>query len=407
MSPQVPAQVAPPLAAPTVPPGGMVPPGGPPTWGTPATPSTPAPEPARRPGSGGALRAALIGGLVGAVVAGGCVGFVLWNRPTPTAAGLPAASASRPAAKVAGPSLDIRALLDKVRPSVVSIHTGTRSGDAAGSGVVLRSDGLVLTNAHVVEDATRIEVDFADGQSVPAKLVGSLPENDVAVIQAQGLDGTVVPAELGSSAALQPGDQVVAIGNALNLGDTPSVTSGIVSALDRSIQVPNGGTLDGLIQTDAAINPGNSGGPLVNSSGQVVGINTAILESAQSVGFALSIDSIRSIVDDLSAGRKATSTRPLLGVETQDVELLDADVLTRFGVTSETGAFVQKVSPGTGAEAAGLQPGDVIVKVDSTRVRSAEDVGKAVRKHRPGEQVTIVYERRGQSAMTTALLGSR
>jgi S1-C subfamily serine protease len=335
------------------------------------------------------------------------VGFVLWNRPSPTAAGLPASTESRPSTKVAGPSLDIRALLDKVRPSVVSIHTGTRSGDAAGSGVVLRSDGLVLTNAHVVEGASRIEVDFADGQSVPAKLVGSLPENDVALIQAEGLDGSVAAAELGSSAVLQPGDEVVAIGNALNLGDTPSVTSGIVSALDRSIQVPGGGSLDGLIQTDAAINPGNSGGPLVNSSGQVVGINTAILESAQSIGFALSIDSIRTIIDDLEAGRKATATRPLLGVETQDVELLDTDVLDRFGVTSETGAFVQKVSPGTGAEAAGMQPGDVIVKVDGTRVRAAEDVGRAVRKHRPGEQVTIVYERRGQQSTTTALLGSR
>jgi S1-C subfamily serine protease len=335
------------------------------------------------------------------------VGFVLWNRPTPTAAGLPASTESRPSSQVAGPSLDIRALLDKVRPSVVSIHTGTRSGDAAGSGVVLRSDGLVLTNAHVVEDASRIEVDFADGQSVPAKLVGSLPENDVALIQAEGLDGAVTAADLGSSATLQPGDEVVAIGNALNLGDTPSVTSGIVSALDRSIQVPGGGSLDGLIQTDAAINPGNSGGPLVNSSGQVVGINTAILESAQSIGFALSIDSIRSIIDDLAAGRKATATRPLLGVETQDVELLDADVLDRFGVTSETGAFVQKVSPGTGAEAAGMQPGDVIVKVDGTRVRAAEDVGRAVRKRRPGEQITIVYERRGQQATTSALLGSR
>ncbi|MFM7068848.1 MAG: S1C family serine protease [Actinomycetes bacterium] len=417
--PPVAPAAAPPFSAPVAP--AHAPPAGTslgsPPWyngpsGPPPTPGTTAPGSAAPSSTGtdrprvGTLRAALIGGLVGAVVAGGCVGFVLWNRPAPTA--LPVGAApSRPSSQLGGKPLDIRSLLDKVRPSVVSIHTGSRAGDAAGSGVVLRADGLVLTNAHVIEGASRIEIDFADGQSVAARRVGSFPDNDVAVIQAEGLARKVTPAELGESARLQVGDDVVAIGNALNLGDAPSVTTGIVSALNRSIQVPNGGVLDGLIQTDAAINPGNSGGPLVNAAGQVVGVNTAILDNAQSIGFALSIDSIKRIVVDLTAGRTVTSTRPLLGVETQDVEMLDPAVLSQFGVTAETGAFVQKVSPATGAAAAGLQAGDVIVKVGSSRVRTAEDVGRAVRSRRPGDRVAIVYERRGQQFTTLALLGSR
>jgi len=308
---------------------------------------------------------------------------------------------------VAGPNLDIRALLDKVRPSVVSVHTGSRTGDAAGSGVVLSADGLVLTNAHVVEDANRIELDFADGQSATARLVGSVPENDVALVQAEGLDAQVTPAELGSSDALVVGDEVVAIGNALNLGEAPSVTSGIVSALNRSIQVPSGGVLDGLVQTDAAINPGNSGGPLVNSSGQVVGVNTAILDNAQSIGFALSIDSIRSIIEDLQAGRKVDQRQPVLGVETRDVGLLDESILNRFGITATSGAFVQKVSPNSGADLAGMLAGDVIVKVDDSRVRTAADVGRAIRLHEPNEKVVILLERRGKDQTLTATLGTR
>ena len=200
---------------------------------------------------------------------------------------------------------------------------------------------------------------------------------------------------------------MVAIGNALNLGEAPSVTTGIVSALSRSIVTPDGGSLDNLIQTDAAINPGNSGGPLVNANGQVVGVNTAILADAQNIGFALAIDEIRSIVDDLKAGRPAKQVRPLLGVETVDVSSIDATIRSRFGVTSTSGAFVQTVNPGTGAATAGLQQGDVITSVDGKRVRTASDVGTAVRAKDPGDSVRIVWERDGTEMDGTATLGSR
>ncbi|MDQ2678669.1 MAG: trypsin-like peptidase domain-containing protein, partial [Actinomycetota bacterium] len=370
---------------------------------------TPRPEAPKEPRRVGGLRAALIGGLVGAIVAGGVTSAALWDRESP---GAPAAQQvvageNRPSNTTPGKSLDVRSLLDKVSPSVVSIHTGTRDGDAAGSGVVLSDDGLVLTNAHVVEGARTIEVDFADGRTAEARLIGAVPENDVALIKVEGLTEPVTPAELGSSSDLQVGDEVVAIGNALNLGDEPSVTTGIVSALSRSIQSPSGDTLADLIQTDAAINPGNSGGPLLNVAGQVVGINTAILADAQNIGFALSIDSITSIVDDLKDGRDVESSRPVLGVETLDIAGVDPSVAQRFGITATAGAFVQTVQPNTGASEAGLQAGDVIVSVDGRRIRTASDVGQAVRAKSVGDTVEIGFERGGEDQTVTATLGSR
>ncbi len=349
----------------------------------------------------------LLSALVGAIVAGVATAAALWDRTGTNDAAAPPRDEGRPAVTIAGDPLEIHALLQKVRPSVVSIHTGVRGGEAAGSGIVLTDDGIVLTNAHVVAGAQTIELDLADGRTAEARLLGSVPSADVAVLQAEGLTQPVTPAELGSSDSLQVGDTVVAIGNALNLGEAPSVTTGIVSALSRSIVTPDGGSLDNLIQTDAAINPGNSGGPLVNANGQVVGVNTAILADAQNIGFALAIDEIRSIVDDLKAGRPAKQVRPLLGVETVDVSSIDATIRSRFGVTSTSGAFVQTVNPGTGAATAGLQQGDVITSVDGKRVRTASDVGTAVRAKDPGDSVRIVWERDGTEMDGTATLGSR
>ncbi len=400
-----------PWAPPTLPGSGGNPPAGPPygpaVSSTPVGPGAPTPSGGPASGRGGGIRAALIGGLVGAIVAGGVTAAALWDRGGDGPSAATVSTPSRPAATIPGGNLDIQALLEKVRPSVVSIHTGVRGGEAAGSGVVLSDDGLVLTNAHVVEGAQTIEVDFADGRTSEARLLGSVPEADVALVKAEELTEPVTAAELGSSSDLQVGDDVVAIGNALNLGEAPSVTTGIVSALNRSITAPSGDSLDNLIQTDAAINPGNSGGPLVNASGQVVGINTAILADAQNIGFALSIDSIRSIVDDLQAGRPAAQTRPVLGVETLDVAGVDTAVVDRFGITATSGAFVQKVTSGSGAEAAGMQQGDVIVAIDGKRIRTAEDVGQAVRSKQPGDSIQITWERSGQEQQGTATLGTR
>ncbi|MGB3410582.1 MAG: trypsin-like peptidase domain-containing protein [Microthrixaceae bacterium] len=354
------------------------------------------------------LRAALIGGLVGAIIAGGVVGAALWDRGpvAPTATPVATSGTQRPSAQIAGESLDIRSILAKVGPSVVSIHTGTRQGDAAGSGIIINKDGLVLTNAHVIDGATSIEVDLNDGRSATATVVGSVVDNDVALVSVKGLDG-LTPAVLGSSSDLQVGDAVVAIGNALNLGEAPSVTTGIVSALGRSLQSPTGATLTDLIQTDAAINPGNSGGALVNSKGEVVGVNTAILADAQNIGFALSIDSIKTIIDDVVAGRSVNVKRPLLGVETLDVSMVDPEVIQRFDISATAGAFVQRVTNGTGAEAAGIQPGDVITELDGRRVRSAADVSQAIKSRKPGDKVKITIERGQSTKSVTATLGEQ
>jgi putative serine protease PepD len=365
----------------------------------------PAPSGGQR--RGGSVRAALIGGLVGAIVAGGVTAAALWDRSDGSPQGTALSVPSRPSATVVGEDLDIQSLLARVGPSVVSIHTGVRGGEAAGSGLVISEDGVVLTNAHVIDGAQTIEVDFADGRTAEARVLGTLPEADVAVVQAEGLTQPVPAAELGSSSELQVGDSVVAIGNALNLGEAPSVTTGIVSALNRSIIAPSGDALDDLIQTDAAINPGNSGGPLINSRGQVVGINTAILADAQNIGFALSIDSIRGIVEDLRAGRQVENVKPLLGVETVDASNISTEVAERFGVDARSGAFVQRVAEGSGAAGAALQQGDVIVEIDGSRVRTATDVGQIIRARAPGDTVEIVYVRQGVEQRGSAVLGSR
>ena len=245
----------------------------PPAWSAPAAAPPPVVDPAPTTGGTSARRAALIGGLVGALVAAIVatgVTVALDDGPVSTAG----RSSVTPLTNTDG-ALDIQGILAKVQPSVVAIETSQAASRGAGSGIVLSKDGLVLTNAHVVGGLGQITVVLGDGTKHDATLVGASPDDDLAVIKASGVSD-LVPAELGSSDALQVGDEVIAIGNALNLGGEPTVTRGIVSAKDRDLDA-QGVRLQGLIQTDAAINPGNSGGPLVNAAGQVVGVNTAIV----------------------------------------------------------------------------------------------------------------------------------
>jgi S1-C subfamily serine protease len=314
-----------------------------------------------------------------------------------------------------GEPLDVQGVLAAVRPGVVSINVEgatvdaqgrVRQGQGAGSGMVIEPDGLVLTNAHVIADATSISVTLADGSRRPADLVGSLPGDDVALVRIRD-GGTFDVVELGSSSDMQVGDQVVAVGNALNLGESPTVTTGIVSATGRTVSAENGVTLDQLLQTDAAINPGNSGGPLVDATGKVIGVNTAIAGGAENIGFALSIDAVRPLIEDLKAGGGDVRGRAALGVSTLDVDEVAPDVLARLGIEPEAGAFVVNVLPGSGAERAGLEPGDVIVAVDGTRVESAASLTEAIAGLDPGQEVAITVEREGEEQTFTATLGSR
>ncbi|MDX1621613.1 MAG: trypsin-like peptidase domain-containing protein [Nitriliruptorales bacterium] len=235
----------------------------------------------------------LVGGLSGALVAF-LVSAGLW-LVRGDRGGIPETPPEGTAAPAETP-LDVHAVLEQVGRSVVAVETG-RSDlrglfGSAGTGVVVSAEeGMIVTNAHVVEDADTISVTFLDGSQQVAHVVGVLPLDDLALLQVSRTEG-LVAAELGDSSSLEVGDPVVAIGNALGLGNKPTVTAGIVSAIGRDIDVP-GIHLRDLIQTDAAVNHGNSGGPLVNADGQVVGINTVVAEGAENIGFAIPIDTFR------------------------------------------------------------------------------------------------------------------
>ncbi|MCC5953909.1 MAG: trypsin-like peptidase domain-containing protein, partial [Acidimicrobiia bacterium] len=374
----------------------------------PTLPSTPGPPPRQRAALGSLLLAALVGALVASLVSAAVFVWAGDDDPAPEVAAT--VSDDRPA-RLEGEALDIQELLARAQPSVVSIRTdqslsrGVFGG--AGSGVVISDDGLVLTNAHVIGGATSASVTFFDGEVRDAVLVGSFPEDDIALMQVTG-DGSFVAAELGSSADIRVGDDVVAIGNALNLGGPPSVTQGIVSAKERSIQAPGNLTLANLIQTDAAINPGNSGGPLLNAYGEVVGINTAIIPDAQSIGFAIAIDAVRPLIDDLRDGRGAiTLDTAFLGVTMMSVEDLLPDARREFAVTANSGAFVTDVVPDSSASDADLRLGDVIVEIDGEPVRTSSDVSDAVRARSPGDVMAVVVERGGSESQLDIVLRSR
>jgi putative serine protease PepD len=258
------------------------------------SPLPPAPPPAR-----GWLRGA-VGGAVAGALAASLVGAVWFGDDPPTAA--PTAVSTSTSSQTG----DVHSVVEKAEASVVAIEFKTTArrgpytvqGSGAGSGVIISSDGLVLTNAHVVESASNLTVTMSDGTKHDANVVGSDATRDIALLQIQGASG-LAAATLGSSDALRVGDSVVAIGNALDLDGTLTVTSGIVSAKGRSLTSSDNSVLANLIQTDAAINSGNSGGPLLNMAGEVVGINTAIIQDSQNLGFSIAIDSIKPLIDSL------------------------------------------------------------------------------------------------------------
>ncbi len=352
------------------------------------------------------LLGAVVGAVVGAIVTAG-IFLVFDDDPEPIAA---SPISGEPNLELNSEGMDIQGVLDKAQPSVVSIETNVSAlggvfGSAA-SGVIISEDGLVLTNDHVISGADSIEVAVVNGETHSADLVGSFPEDDIALIQLQAVGG-LVPAELGSSAELQVGDEVLAIGNALNFGGQPSVTQGIVSAKDRNIDAP-GVSLTNLIQTDAPINPGNSGGPLVNALGQMVGLNTAIIEDAQNIGFAIAIDPIKPLIERLRTGEgDVTPDTAFLGISTTAVADLTPELAEEFGVEVESGAFVAEVVADSAAESLGLEIGDVIVGIDGESVASPDDVARIVRGHDPGDEVEVEWVRRGADGSETATLGTR
>ena len=285
--------------------------------------------------------------------------------------------------------LDVKAVLAAVAPTVVQIEIETGDGvfgGGQGTGFIISSEGQVVTNAHVVENATDIQVMLYDGSVLEAELVQQDPTRDLAVLQIEGED--LPAARLGLSANVEVGDEVLAIGNALGLGDTPTVTTGIVSALERELQL-SGSRLTRLIQTDAAINPGNSGGPLVNANGEVIGVNTAIAGNAEGIGFAISIDHARPVIETLQTGE--VPKRPLLGVNIIDVEMLDETSRNQYDISEEVeqGVVIVALVEDGAANAAGLNIGEVVTEFDGKEIKSVQDLVAAVRDSQIGRIVKV------------------
>ena len=270
---------------------------------------------------------------------------------------------------------------------------GSQSSQAQGSGFVYDSDGHIITNNHVVSGASSISVTFADGSKYSAKVVGADPSSDLAVLKVDAPSSKLHPLTLGDSTKLEVGDGVVAIGSPFGLSET--VTSGIVSALNRDISSTNNFTISGVIQTDAAINHGNSGGPLLNMAGEVVGITTQIESESggnDGVGFAVPSSTISQVVSKLVKGQKVA--HPYLGVYVQTS-------------TNRSGAQIASVKSGSPAAAAGLKGGDVVTAFDGGTITSPDDLTAAVAAKRPGDKVSVTYVRSGSTKTTQVTIGTR
>ena len=329
--------------------------------------------------------------------------------PAETGATVPAAASSR---------LTVNQIYKRSGPGVVQITSTTTGGQAQGSGFVIDKAGHIVTNYHVIEGATKIEVRFSNDDTLKATLVGSDPSTDVALLAVDAASGALTPLPLGDSDRAEVGDTVVAIGNPFGLERT--VTSGIVSALQRAVTAPNGFTIDHVIQTDAPINHGNSGGPLLNTRGEVIGVNSQIETGGSGdgnvgIGFAVPSNTVKTVIAQLLKSGKVEHA--YLGVAARP---LNEELARSFRLPVDTGLIVETVTPGSGAANAGLKAGDqqtviagqsyrmggdVIVGADGKRVAAIEDLRDVIAAHRPGDQIELNIYRDGKQKTVTVTLG--
>jgi putative serine protease PepD len=330
-------------------------------------------------------------------------------------------STAAPGAAVLSGNVTIPQLVDKVIPAVVSIDVKSGGSEDEGTGMIITSNGEVITNNHVIElyvqggETGSITVtEYGQTKALPATLIGYDQTKDVALLKID--NASILPTvTFGDSSKAVVGDAVVAIGNALGLSaGTPTVTQGIVSALGRSVTAGGIGTqtetLQNLIQTDAAINAGNSGGPLIDTAGQVIAMNTAVAgtasdgTSSQNIGFAIPIAQVEALLPQLEKGGQTGNGGGYLGV---DITTLTPSLRQQYGFTPTSGAVILSVVSGSPADKAGLVQGDVIVNIDGTAITSAEDLQKLVQAAKPGQSVTITYYVGDSKRTTTATLGSQ
>ena len=332
-----------------------------------------------------------IGSGAGAAIYAGTTGSS--SKPTTIVASVPA----QPAAVT---TTSLTQLYKNVSPGVVDIVVNQSSGgfgdqgaQAEGSGFEVDSSGDIVTNQHVVSGATAIKVTFQDGSTAKATLVGTDPSTDIAVVKVDVAAAKLHPLTFGSSAAVQVGQSVAAIGSPFGLPGT--LTSGIVSALDRTISAPNNFSISGAIQTDAPINHGNSGGPLLNASGQVIGVNAQIESDSggnDGVGFAIPSDAVKSVADTIISGGKVQHAYLGITISTS---------------ASGAGAQISSVKAGSPAAAAGLKAGDVITAIAGDSIASADDLTAKVNTYKPGDKVTITITRDGKTSKLPLTFGSR
>ena len=431
-APVDPATLAPPwgqelAAVPPPPSAELVPPV--PVWGAPAVDAEPAtPVPAHR--TGGVWRwvaVAVVAAIIGAAVGGGIVAAVGRSGSTTDVKEISAGPA------LLNGTTNIESVIAKVLPAVVSIDatgpaptsqsifggtTGGGTEEDQGTGVIVSPTGEVVTNNHVIAGATTITVTlYGQTKAMAATLVDTDPTNDIALVQITGASN-LPTVSYGNSDNVQVGDAVVAIGNALGLSaGTPTVTQGIISAEGRTVQAGDESssateTLTNMFQTDAAINPGNSGGPLVDSSGKVIAMNTAVASSsngssqAQNIGFAIPSDRILGELDGLRHDKIGTGAQQGNGYLGISIETLTAQLRSAYDFVPTEGAIVTQVDAGSPADQAGLEEGDVITTLNGKPVTSADQLASAIQAEHPGQQVTIGCYR-GQTLLSVkATLGS-
>jgi putative serine protease PepD len=338
--------------------------------------------------------------VAGAAVVGAAGGIAGWQATSGDDGAQPVAASPAAQSAAAGQALTLEELYRRAAPSVVELVVQQESQDgfgfpqqsgATGSGFVYDRNGHIVTNYHVVQGASTATVKFANGKEAQARVIGSDASTDIAVLELEGNRG-VAPLALGSSNSLTIGDAVAAIGAPFGLEG--SLTSGIVSGLDRDIQAPDGYTISGAIQTDAALNHGNSGGPLLDEQGRVVGV-AAQIESENGgnvgIGYAVPIDTAKKVVDQIISGGKVQHA--YLGVG--------------LGDSRDGGVALVRIAGGGPADGAGLQTGDILTSVDGKETRTADDVRGAIEARKPGETVEVRVVRGGETKTFRVELGNR
>ncbi len=444
--PEPPAASYAPPAASYPPPAASYPPPPPPTWTSPGgydtgepTPVPPTTAPfaypptidARSSHGGGSTRTpgrvrtwlpvAVVAAVIGGGIGAGVTALAGNNNGNGGSAVTIHESNATPGAAVLSGNVTIPQLVQKVIPAVVSIDVKSNGAEDEGTGMIITSDGDVVTNNHVIElfvqngnQGTITVTEYGQTKALPSTLVGYDQTRDVALLKINNASN-LPTVTFGDSSKTVVGDAVVAIGNALGLAaGTPTVTQGIVSALGRSVTAGGEGTqtetLTNMVQTDAAINPGNSGGPLIDTSGQVIAMNTAVAgtssdgTSSQNIGFAIPTAQVEALLPQLEKGGQTGNGGGYLGV---DITTLTPSLRQQYGFTPTSGAVILSVTSGSPADKAGLVQGDVIVDINGTAITSSEGLQKVIQDAHAGQSVSITYYVGDSKRTTTATLGSQ